>query len=355
MKRFPALRSASLAAVLLFSGLPPSAMAEGGAGPRGEQQTAVILFLSTQATPLPPCDLAQVHEGAWDRLTSAARCLGAEVVSRSAMEPIVQRWRVRTSLGVGADFLDSLSTAFACGRLLVVQVTIYPDRLLVAGRVTATADKVTIWAGLTEEKLPRTLANGEEAATAPWVGRIDEACRHLLEQWVDAPAMVATSNLYLLPVRKTGLDDPLADLVSQCLLRSLIGRQWRVQDPGVTFTHLRDAGIDPRRLDARARPELTGGAPGLLVVGDVATYQDAGATVTAFSEDLSPLSRSLLPAFSVSARWIDGRSGEVTSAVTTYVGDGQARGLFGTARNPSLIRRVQQATDHLVQAAHEKG
>jgi hypothetical protein len=236
-----------------------------------------------------------------------------------------------------------------------VDVTICPDRLLVAGRFTSTADKVTIWAGVTEEKLPRRLAEGEDTATAPWVGVIDKACRSLLEQRTETPATVATSNLYLLPVRKTGLDDLLADLVSQSLLRSLIGRQWRVQDPGVTFSRLRDAGIDPHHLDARVRSELTGGAPDVVVIGDVATYEDAGAVATPSSEELPPLSRSLLPSFSVSARWIDGRSGEVTFAATAYVGDGQARGLFGTPKNPSPIRRAQRATDRLVDAANRKG
>jgi hypothetical protein len=349
------LRSASLTVVLLFSGLGPLAARFVAAETLPEQRTAAILFLSSYMLPLPPCDLAQVHEGAWDGLASAARCLGAEVVARSAMEPLVRDWRVRTSLGVSAGFLDSLSAACACGQILVVDVTIYPDRLLVTGRVTTTADKETIWAGAAEEKLPPKLANGEESATGPWVDVIDHACRSLLEQKREVRATVDTSDLYLLPVRQTGLDDLAADLVSQCLLRSLIGRHWRIQDPGVTFSRLRDAGIDPRHLDPRVRPELTGGAPGVLVVGDVATYEDVGAAAAPSSEELSPLSRSLLPSFSVSARWIDGQSGEVTFATTLYVGDGQARGLFGAARNPSPIRRVQRATDRLVQAAKGKG
>lgn len=349
------MRLAALAVVFLWSSLQPRAVAAGDGDVPSEQRTAVLLFLSNQAIPLPPCDLSQVHEGAWDSLTSAARCLGTEVVSRSAMEPLVHRMRVRTGLGIGASFLDSLSTVFACGRLLVVQVAICSDRLLVAGRITTTGDMVTDWAGLAEERLPRALANGETEATAPWVGVINDACRHLLESKEESRAPVATSNLYLLPVRKTGLDDPLADLVSQCLLRSLIGRQWRVQDPGVTFSRLRDAGIDPRQLDARVRPVLTDGTPGVLVVGDVATYEDAGTAAELLGEELSPLSRSLLPSFSVSARWIDGRSGEVTFAATAYVGDGQARGLFGAPRNPSPIRRVQRATDRLVHLANEKG
>jgi hypothetical protein len=356
LRHVPLARSAPLAAVLLFAGLGPAGATPRAAESPPERRTAAILFLSTCMLPPPPCDLAQVHEGAWDRLTSAARCLGAEVVSRSAIEPLVRDWRVRTSLGISTGFLDSLSAEFACGRILVVDVTICPDRLLVTGRVTTIVDRETIWAGAAEEKLPRNLANGEEAATTPWVGVMEQACRRLLEQWTEVPAMAATSKLYLLPVRQTGLDDLVADLVSHCLLCSLIGRQWRIQDPGVTFSRLRDAGVDPRQLSPRARLELIGGAPGVLVVGDVATYEEVDATdAPSGEEELSPLSRSVLPSFSVSARWMDGSSGEVTSAATLYVGAGQTRGLFGTARNSSPVRQVQRATDRLVRVANKKG
>ncbi len=155
------------------------------------------------------------------------------------------------------------------------------------------------------------------------------------------------------------MEEAAGRLVICCLLRSLLESPSKgIEDPGVTFSRLRVAGIDPRRIDARARQILgAAGASCAVLESDLVVYGFAGDLPQAAHLDETAAGGALtpLPASALSVRLVNADSGIVIFGATEYLGVPSTLGLFGITRDVSLIKRIQPATDRLVHAAIQKG
>jgi hypothetical protein len=352
--RFAAAGAACFLGVVLAS-LPISPVCS--AGPSAGPRVAPVLFLSSVPRP-GLLDVARLHREGWDLLVAAMRDRGDDPVPRSAVEPLVIRWRVRTGLLLGPGFLDSLAISPGCSQVLVADLTLFRDRIVLAGRRTACDTRELLWSGVVEESLPAGMGRDTTETAAIWSRVLGAASRRLLESGSGVSARPAARRLFVLPPRRTGLDDAAAGIILQCLLRSLSGSGWRIEDPGVTCTRLREAGVDPYCLDRRAWPALTTGTGEgtILVCEAVASDPTASSgAVAPWDEDLPAFGQPPLPGFTLFVRWIDGTSGWIASAGMAEVAGEVSRGFFGTAQNLSPIRRVQQVTNRLVHSANQKG
>jgi hypothetical protein len=331
--------------MLLIGALAVSGAQADPAEPGPGARVATVVFLSYQSSGHPRFDPAALQAGCWDGLTARLHALGESEVSRQEMEPIVRRFGVRTNLAVSEDFLGALAAESGAGELLVFDLIVYADRILLCGRGVRTDTGRLDWADL--EELPL----GAEAAAAGTAGD------RLLLRWLERPLREESGpELFLLPVRTEGLEAATGRLIMGCLLRCLMGSPGPIEDPGVTFSRLRQAGSDPGLLDGRARPALTAAGPCLVLVSDIVAYDTRAASPTQeFQEEEPAGPETALPAAALSVRLIDGESGDVRLAATEYLGMPPTHGLFGVARSVSLIERVQPAADRLVNAIRKKG
>lgn len=328
-----------------------------------------MLFLSFEGSSHPPFDAAALHRGAWDRLNAALRGLGHDAVDRAELEPLVRQERVRTNLSVSAQFLSALSLA-GVDRLLVADLTLHGDRILLKTRQTDTATGDVRCVSMAEERLDDRLFEKDEPDTSGWLDRIEAASREVVTQCLKSDSSAEAGgmpeigspggDLYLLPLRRKGINGPTANLITYCILHSLLETPWRIEDPGVTFSRLRDQGVDPANPDRRARPELADSShSGTLLFCDVVAYDEAGtrpsdAGSAFLDEEAADRPSATFPEAVLSLRLVHGESGAVLFSATEQLLTPRSRGLFGITRNHALERTIQPLTDRLVQAASQK-
>jgi hypothetical protein len=343
-------------ALLAGAWVPVRAAAQ---GPASGSRVAVVLFLSYQAAGTPPSDLGSIRGECWDRLASGVHDLGHDEIPRSEIEPSMRRWQVRTDLSVSGAFLDDVATQWNAGVLLICNLTIYEDRVLYCGRSVETATGDISWADIQEQRLPLESGSGGDSLGSRWSEPAAVAARRLLGSW-DARTSPdrLSGKLFVVPVRPVGMEPMAGRLIQSCLLRSLVGSHWRIEEPGLTFSRLREAGMDPRRLDPGSRPALAAtGAHGVVLVCDLlACGEPRNSNPAPFSEGEGPVrSEPTLPPSMLSIRLLDIESGVVLFASTEYLETQPSFGLFGKLKDTSPVRRVQPVADRLVRAATRKG
>jgi hypothetical protein len=260
---------------------------------------------------------------------------------------------------VSGAFLEEVATELDAGVLLVCNLTIYDDRLLLCGRSVGTATGKITWADVQELRLPSESGPGHDSLDSRWLELAAGASHRLLGSW-DAYVSPGdlSGDLFVVPVRTAGMELMAGRLVQSCLLRSLMGSHWSIEEPGVTFSRLQAAGVDPRRLDRTTRPALiAAGIHGAVLVCDLVAGDNASPATTAPSfEGSGPgWSQSTFPPSTLSMRLLDVETGVVVFAATEWLEMRQSYGLFGTLKDASPMGRVQPVADRLVRAATRKG
>ncbi len=302
----------------------------------------------------PGVDAARLHSEAWDRLDAAFTAIGLDVSPRPAVEPLLKTWKVRHSLAAGEGFFAALATGLGAGRVLLADFTIYPDRISLAMRETDTGSGEVLWADLAEEPV----AAPGDSSTGPWLAALSKAAQRLGAGRTERGPGVGGGRAFFLPVRRQGVEESTANLIACCTLRALLRTSWRVQDPGVTYARLRDAGFNPAVLDARARPKLTKDCSDcVLLVTDITTWETvSGSASVGLPADEAPGPGSAqIPPAALSVRLLRADTGDLLYAATEFLDRPDVRGLFGVIRHPSLGSRVQPVIDRLVRAAAQKG
>ncbi len=349
-----------LAIVIWIAGLAPSGVEadprEAGDGSR----VAVVLFLSYQIPGAPPFDVGALHAGCWDQMAATVHGLGHSEVPRTEVEPLMHRWGVRTALLASEGFMKEVAAGCNAGELLVCDLIIYADRLVLCARSVSTDTGRVVWADLEDVRLPPEVDAAQGPALQRWFDATGPAGQRLLGRWNSREAREDLPlNLFLLPIRTEGLEAAVGRLVTCCLLRSLLESPKRgIEDPGVTFSRLREAGVDPQLPDRRTRPILGGlGVPCVVLVSDLVVYgfSDGMAQTPLLDEETAASSMTPFPASALSVRLIDADSGIVIFSATEYLGIPPTRGLFGVVRDVPMVQRVQPVTDRLVHAAMQKG
>jgi hypothetical protein len=327
---------------LAFSGAAADSPAAEGSG-----GTAIVLFLAYEGPAHPPFDTSVLHSRAWDRLVGVARERGIDAQSRAALEPLLYKWRVRNSLGISSGFVEELSSRLHCPQILVADLTVYSDRLILMAHRTDTETGELVSAGIAEAPF------GLENNAAPDVEKIIErggaASASLLQGLKDRAPAEADHEIFFLPTRRSGIDAAAANLAGCCILQALLRTTWRIEDPGIAFTRLCAAGLNPTALDPKAGPELAGpGRNAAILIGELASYglPSGGGPLLEGSE--TPVTQLQFPSVALSLRSINAQTGSVVFASTEYVEPPQLRGLFGLARTSSLTRCIQPAADRLV-------
>lgn len=352
--------AAVLAVVVWTAGLSPSAAKAAPTLSGGGSRVAIVLFLTSQVPSSPAFDVGALHAGCWDLIAAGVHGLGHGEVPRTEIEPLVRRWGVRTALLASEGFLKEVAAGCDAGEILICDLIVYADRLVLCARSVRTGTGQVVWADLEDVRLPQAAAAERGFAQQCWLDASEDAGRRLLGRWSSRVAREdRRSSLFLLPIRTEGLEIAVGRLVTCCLLRSLLESPERgIEDPGVTFSRLREAGVDPQLPDLRTRSVLGGlGAPSVVLVGDLVAYGFSEGVEHAplFDEGGAVNSVTPIPASAMSVRLVDIDSGIVIFSATEYIGIPSTRGLFGVVRDVPLLQRVQPVTDRLVHAAMQKG
>jgi hypothetical protein len=348
------------AGVFWIASLTPFAARADSSEAGGASRVAVALFLSYQVPGAPTFDVGALHAGCWDLMAAAVHDFGRGEVGRTEIEPFVHRWGVRTASLVSDGFLKEIAAGCNASELLVCDLLIYPDRLALCARSVRTDTGRVVWADVEDVRLSPETGASHGPVPQRWLDAAGPAGRRLLGRWNARPAREdLPSDLFLLPIRTEGLETAVGRLVTCCLLRSLLESPGGgIEDPGVTFSRLSDAGVDPQRLDRRMRPILGGnGAHCAVLVSDLVAdgYPDETPQALRLDEEAAISPTTQFPASVFSVRLVDADSGTVIFSATEYIGVPSTRGLFGVTRDVSLIKRVQRVTDRLVHAAMQKG
>ncbi len=318
---------------------------------------AVLLFLTYEAPGRPSFDADSVHQGAWDRLCADLGRSGRPSVPRGTIEPLLYAWQVRNDTVISLEFLSAVSASLKAGRILIVNLSLYSDRLLLTARMVRTDTGELTWAGVEEDPYPAAFSLDQNPGVAACLKAIEPGFQRFCRQPEESAPPSAGTPLYLLPVRRDGIDAATTRVVTHCLLRSLLGAHWSVEDPGVTFARLSAAGLDPDGFDRRVRPELSKvRGPCTVLVGGVINYEKPARIQTAPVES-GPTAESAqprIPPAALSLRLINGDSGELLFADTEYMEVPVSHGLFGMVRNPSLESRISPTVDRLVLALSQK-
>lgn len=326
----------------------------GTAAPR----VAAILFLSYQVSGPPPADLGALHSACWDRLDSTLGELGHVTISRAALDDPIRRWKVRDDLGVSRGFLNELATDLNAPDLLICDLVIYGGGLLLAARDVRTETGDVSWADIEESQLTGHLV-GEGAADPIWTEETESALRRLLARRESRDKVEDRSgSVCMLPARSAGLSLLAGRVMQACILHTLLESGWQVEDPGVTFGRLREAGVDPEQLDARTRPALiASGTRRELLLCDLVAWENAASSRTNAYIDARDVAvpQALVPPALLSIRLVDLESGAIVFAGSDFVRGEPSYGLFGILRDKSPGRRLLSAAERLVHGAGRKG
>lgn len=359
MRGSPFRSTLALAIAIWVAGLAASGVKADPMAAGGGSRVAVVLFLSYQIPGAPGFDVGALHAGCWDRLAANVHGLGHGEVSRTEIEPLVNRWGVRTALLASEGFLKEVAAGFDAGELLICDLIIYADRLVLCARSVRTDTGRIAWADIEDMRLPSEVEAAQGPALKRWFDASEGAGQRLLGRWNSRVAREdRPASLFLLPIRTAGLEAAVGRLVTCCLLRSLLeSPENGIEDPGVTFSRLREAGVDPQLPDRRTRSILGGlGVPAVVLVSDLVVYGSSdGVSQSPLFDEEANSSVTPVPASALSLRMIDADSGIVIFSATEYLGVPSTRGLFGVVRDVPLVQRVQPVTDRLVHAAMQKG
>lgn len=348
----PGVRTSRLTAAVLAAGLL--------AGPGGSRAaaadvpaTAVVLFVSYGGIPNRSLDPTRLRLAASGALADRVAEPGRAVVTWPDVEPILRDRRTRSERDVDAELVQALASGLSADRIVVSTLTVHPDRIQLLARGLHPGTDGLAWVDAVEARFPGDSWSDPPECERRIEAAVTGAAADLRPDW-SAPAPAGAVPLVVLPIRAEGTRRGLTDLVSSCLLRSLLAHGWPVPDPAVAAAAVREAGFHPLRLEAGSRRLLAErfGAD-LLVVPRLIPFppQGGAAPDPAWDADAVPgLSFELgngVP-FHLSVALVRCDSGEVVEGTEIYLAPDDGIGIFGLTNPVPAVRRFEQGADRIV-------
>lgn len=319
------------------------------------QKTALMVFVSYRSLFLPPISPSLVRIAAYRAVTERLEARGDEVIPYPLMEPLLQAWRVRTGGSFGYEFLFEMSARLGAERLMVLDISVYADRVILHGRALDAATGRVLWIDQVEEMFVAPALEAGEGTAVEWSDLLDRVADSIVGRFRTMPASENARELIFLPVFPVGVEPVQTDLVTYALLGSLLrdGR-WAFKDPALVVRDLQDRGHPPGVVGERAREALVerfGEAP--ILMSTLISYETSGEadTPALLREDVfvSP-SQSAEEPLLLSLSVVDSRTGVVVYGANELIERENPLGLFGVVRTHSLPRRFDRAAERLARA-----
>lgn len=209
---------------------------------------ALVLFLDADSDAALPAPAAAMRETARQALVAALAAPGRRLCAGDEVEDLLTRARARSPQGLSRALVSALGERCGAEQVLVARLAWGRGKLFLAMRALSPADGSLLQVAVVE----RELSLGED-----WRRTLGDAALALAADWVEVPPPPAAPGLLVLPVRGPGLDPLLLSLVEDRLLAELLAtRRWRLPEPALALSALREAGRHPGSLGAAGRREL---------------------------------------------------------------------------------------------------
>jgi len=356
----PRRRGVALVLTLAFLAMVPARISRAeGSDPAGEGPgTALLVFLTYRSARPLALDPIRMRLSGMETIGAALEGRGQRVVPQDDVEPLMREWRVRSGRRLQPEFLDALEGS--AERLLVVELVVYPDRLIALARGLEPKSGTLIFAEAVEEPCGDLWGDPLEASIA-WKDVIERTARSLVEreaQGFSAPA----ETLIVLPVTPVGAGSGQGDVATHCLLGSILeSGRWVVPDPFLVELVLRREGHD--LLDAEARLLLASRyAPRAILEARLVSFGFAMAAGGPAQEDEEADARRMIAfelgtgdAIYLTLLVIDGESGRIVAGSGEYLEPEDPQGLFGILKEIRVAGRLKNGTDRLVRSIARAG
>lgn len=325
------------------------------AGDGGEGRTALLLFMSrVQQTPV-PLEPARIRHTCTAGLAEHLQSIGHDVVDPADLQPLVERWRVRSDLALSEGFLRDCRDKLGTRQLIVARLLIGPRQVAFLCRALNTPYGVLTGVRTAVTELPAAGMDEAEPSATAWLDCLGTLCRT-----PDLPAspvpVWAARNLVVLPTAGIGCDRAAADLATQALLGFLLENQpLPIIDPGHATATLLAAGLAPRKFGEAGRTLLADRFhAGTVLNSDLISYTLAGggATPAGARGEGDGSAESLLAAFSLTLRETDLATGSIARGASVFRDHTEPAGWFGRLHTESLVDHLAEAVATLWLSLH---
>ena len=349
------------AGILLLAALltaPALAAAEQG----GRPAAALVLFLDAESDAALPAAPALLREAARQALVAALAAPGRRLCAGDEVEGLLADARVRSRRGLSREIVAALGKRCGAEQVIIARLACGQGKLFLALRALAAADGRLLQVAIAEQDL----AGGDD-----WRRAIGDASLELAACWQEPAPAAAAACLLVLPARGPGVDPLLLSLVEESLLAELLAQgRWRIPDPALLVSALRQAGIHPASIGVASRRALASelGAESLLRL----TVSEYGADLAgaglrgagsgdAMDEDgrrgsasqragASPAARQIGRPLLATLEFVAAESGLLRLAAEQYLPALSLRGSFGRARRLPWAARCAELTAPLAAA-----
>lgn len=231
---------------------------------------ALVLFLDAESDAALPAPPAALREATRQALVAALAAPGRRLCAGDEVEALLIQARVRSPRSLSRALVTALGERCGAEQVLVARLAWGRGKLFLTLRALAPADGSLLQVAVVE----RELSLGED-----WHRAIGDAALRLAADWGEPAAPPpAAPGLLVLPVRGPGVDPLLLSLVEERLLADLLAaRRWRLPEPALALSALREVGRHPGSLGAAGRRELAATfAVDALLRLSLSEYGDAG-------------------------------------------------------------------------------
>ncbi|MFH1278506.1 MAG: hypothetical protein ABIK65_09020 [Candidatus Eisenbacteria bacterium] len=319
------------------------------------QRTALMVFVSYRSRFLPPINPSLVRIAAYRAVTEKLEARGDEVIPYPLMEPLLQAWRVRTGGSFGYEFLFETSARLGAERLMVLDLSVYTDRVILHGRALDARTGRIFWIDQVEELFIAPALEAGEGTAVEWSELLDRVAASVVERFRVTPVSESARELIFLPVQPVGVEPVQTDLATYSILGALVrdGR-WILTDPALVVRDLQDRGYPPGVVGEKARAALVerfGEAP--ILMSTLLSYKTpVGGNLPAFLQEdvfLTPARSAEEPLF-LELTVVDSRTGTVLYGASEFIDRENPLGLFGVVHTHSLPRRFDRAAERMAKA-----
>lgn len=332
------------------------------ATPGRSQKTGLIVFVSYRGNFPPPLHPTELRLSGSRLISAALEERGQDIVTYPELESIMRQWRIRSDRDLSYEFLHALDSQFSVTQLVVAELVVHPDRLLILARGLLPGSGWLIWADVIEELSTLDVWADPSKARANWERIVGDAARKLAGRRGQEGVKPVAKTLVALPLKPVGVERGSADVMTHCLLSSLLDSgDWRLPDPALVVSVLQREGLNPLLLEDAAREALASqwDPYALLVPGLVSFHLTQRRSVRGVEDRDEPRSAFYNPdtdqPFYLTIVAVDCASGQVVAGGSEYLEPEDRLGLFGISKNLRVARRFQKGTDRLVRHLTSKG
>ncbi len=312
-----------------------------------DKPVALLLFIGGQPQSRVPVPVGQVRLLATAMCEQALEQTGQRTLAQADLDPLREKWRVRTHLGIAPGFLQDVATELGAERLIIVNLISQYDHLLLATRTVECSTGQLLAVALEEaDLLPAT--------TADWQTDLQELADRTMAAMtlnLDTPTQAKSGGrLLMLPTKSIATGTEASTAATHLFLRELLtSPHWSLLDPAIVASTLQEAGHHPDRLGQAARRVLISrlGAEWAILPELISYDANSSPKFSGLLDDNEPIRPQSIRDFAITLRMVDLNSGAITAASDLFINTSQYIGWFGQPYRRSLLQQMATSTHEL--------